>query len=191
MKSMLSIENLKKGEKLKVEIRRHWIVYVMVGIFALVWVFITTITFTIFWMDFLNVMCNIIFWMYFSLFLYIEWLNHELDLYIVTNNRVIWVEQISWMNRTTREYNLGQVQEVSSKTKGVIANIFNYWTLSIQTAWANINNLDMEFCPDAIHKAREVLNIVDEYRDNEARLKSWMTWEAHKHTHNQETEWKS
>ena len=188
---MLAIENLKEWETLKVEIRRHWIVYVMVAIYALLWVFISSITFAIFWMDFLNVMCNIIFWLYFSLFLYIEWLNHELDLYIVTNNRVIWVEQVSWMNRTTREYNLWQVQEVSSKTKGIIANIFNYWTLSIQTAWTNINNLDMDFCPDSINKAREVLNIVDEYRDNETRLKSWMTWEIHPHTNNQETEWKN
>lgn len=83
------------------------------------------------------------------------------------------------MNRITRECNLWEVQEVSSKTKGILANIFNYWTLSIQTAWANTNNLDMEFCPDSIGKAREVLNIVDTYRDNIARLRSWMTWEPH------------
>lgn len=188
---MLPIENLKEWEKLKVAIRRHWIVYVMIGIYALIWIIITTATFSIFWTEFLNVMCNIVFWMYFSLFLYIEWLNHELDLYIVTNNRVIWVEQISWMNRNTRECNLGQVQEVSSKTKWILANIFNYWTLSIQTAWANTHNLDMDFCPDSIQQARQVLNIVDEYRDNESRLKSWMTGEAHPHTHNQENEWKN
>jgi hypothetical protein len=33
----------------------------------------------------------------------------------------------------------------------------------------------MDFCPDSIQQARQVLNIVDEYRDNEARLKSGMT----------------
>ena len=188
---MSPIENLKEWEKLSIEIRRHWIVYVMIWIYAMVGIIISTITFSLFWLDFLNVICNIIFWMYFSMFLYIEWLNHELDLYIVTNNRIIGVEQISWMNRITREYNLWQVQEVSSKTKGILANIFNYWTLSIQTAWANTNNLDMDFCPDSIQQARKVLNIVDEYRDNENRLKSWMTWETHPHNHNQEEEWKN
>jgi hypothetical protein len=30
----------------------------------------------------------------------------------------------------------------------------------------------MDFCPDSIQQARKVLNIVDEYRDNENRLKS-------------------
>ena len=183
---MLAIEDLKKWETLKIEIRRHWIVFILLWFFALLWVLFSFFTFMNFWMDFLNVLCNIVFWMYFSIILYIKWLNHELDLYIVTNNRVIWVEQVSWMNRTTREYNLGQVQEVSSKTKGILANIFNYGTLSIQTAWLNTNNLDMDFCPDAIKKAREVLNIVDEYRDNEVRLKSWMTWNIHTTNHNPE-----
>lgn len=188
---MLKIENLKEWEKVKLEVRRHWIVYVMIGIYSCVWIIISSSTFAIFWMEFLNVMCNIIFWMYFSLFLYIEWLNHELDLYIVTNNRIIWVEQISWMNRITREYNLWQVQEVSSKTKWILANILNYWTLSIQTAWVNTNNLDMDYCPDSMLQQRKVINIVDEYRDNEARLKSGMTGEAHHHDHNHIVEWKN
>jgi hypothetical protein len=30
----------------------------------------------------------------------------------------------------------------------------------------------MTFCPDSMQQARKVLNIVDEYRDNEVRLKS-------------------
>lgn len=81
------------------------------------------------------------------------------------------------MNRVTREFNLGQVQEVSSKMKWVIPNLLNYGTLSIQTAWANTNNLDMELCPDATNQKRVILNIVDTYRDNEVKLKSGMTQE--------------
>jgi uncharacterized membrane protein YdbT with pleckstrin-like domain len=187
---MLPLENLKEGETLKIAIRRHWIVYVFVALYALVWVIISASTFITFWLEFFTTMLNIVFWLFYSIFLYIEWLNHELDLYIVTNNRVIWVEQISWMNRNTRECNLWQVQEVSSKTKGIFANIFNYGTLSIQTAGANTNNLDMDFCPDSMQQARQVLNIVDEYRDNEARLKSGMTGEDI-HKHNQIEEWKN
>jgi hypothetical protein len=41
-----------------------------------------------------------------------------------------------------------------------------------------------------MQQARQVLNIVDEYRDNEARLKSWMTGEDI-HKHNQTQEWKN
>jgi hypothetical protein len=42
-----------------------------------------------------------------------------------------------------------------------------------------------------MQQARKVLNIVDEYRDNEVRLKSWMTWETHTTINNQTKEWKN
>jgi len=86
-------------------------------------------------------------------------------MYIVSNNRVIWIDQISFLNRAVSECNLWQVQEVNSKTSWLFANIFNYWTLSIQTAW-NQTNLKMDFAPDSMHAARKILNIVDDYRDN-------------------------
>ena len=86
-------------------------------------------------------------------------------MYVVTNNRIIWVEQISFLNRTISEANLWQVQEVNSKTKGFFANILNFWTLSIQTAW-NKTTLIMWFVPDVLQQARKILNIVDDYRDN-------------------------
>ncbi|MCP4522940.1 MAG: PH domain-containing protein [Candidatus Gracilibacteria bacterium] len=183
---MLQLQHLKEGEKLEMEIRRHWVIYIFLGMYFLIGVFISAMTYSFFggasWIH----MINIIFWMFYGLFIYVEWLNHELDMYLITNNRIIGVEQISWMNRVTRECNLAQVQEVSSKTKGFFANILNYGTITIQTAGANANNLDMELAPDAIQQARLVLNIVDHYRDNEARLKAGMTGEKldipHNHT---------
>jgi hypothetical protein len=52
-----------------------------------------------------------------SLFLYIEWLNNELDMYVVTNKRIIGIDQVSFLNRTISECSLADVQEVNSKTK--------------------------------------------------------------------------
>ena len=109
-------------------------------------------------------MLNIILWLILSIILYIEWLNHELDMYVVTNNRVIGLEQIAFLNRAVTECNLWQIQEVNSKAKWLFANIFNYWTLSIQTAGSK-TTLRMYFCPDVMQTSRKVLNIVDNYRD--------------------------
>ncbi len=85
-------------------------------------------------------------------------------MYIITNNRIIWVEQIAFLNRTVSECNLWQVQEVNSRTKWFFANILNYWTILIQTAW-NAQTLRMDFAPDSLQKSRKILNIVDAYRD--------------------------
>jgi uncharacterized membrane protein YdbT with pleckstrin-like domain len=136
----------------------------MVWIFFLLGVIISIILFVVFWFTLIGNLINIVFWLFFSVFLYIEWLNHELDMYVVSNNRVIWIDQVSFLNRTVSECNLWQVQEVNSKTSGLFANIFNYWTLSIQTAW-NKTTLKMDFAPDSMQAARKILNIVDDYRD--------------------------
>lgn len=163
---MLNLKNLKSWEKIEMIIKRHWIVFVMLWVFFFIGLVITTILYTIIGFTFLSNMINIIFWMFYSLFLYIEWLNHELDMYVVSNNRVIWIDQVSFLNRKVSECNLWQVQEVNSKTSGLFANLFNYWTISIQTAWSK-TTLKMDYAPDSMQEARKILNIVDDYRDSQ------------------------
>lgn len=161
---MLNLQNLKPEEEILAVIKRHWIVYVMIWVFFLVGLIITIILFSVLNFTPISILINVVFWMFFSTFLYIEWLNHELDMYVVSNNRVIWINQISFLNRAVSECNLWQVQEVNSKTSWLFANIFNYWTLTIQTAW-NATTLTMDFAPDPMQTARKILNIVDDYRD--------------------------
>lgn len=163
---MLHLENMRPWEEVLLIIKRHWIVYIILWIYLLLAITISTILYIILWATLLNNLINVIFWLSFTLFLYIEWLNHELDMYIVTNNRVIWIDQISFLNRTVSECNLWQVQEVNSKTSWLFANVLNYGTLSIQTAW-NKTTLKMWFSPDAMQSARKILNIVDAYRDKQ------------------------
>jgi hypothetical protein len=56
---------------------------------------------------------------------------------------------------------------MKSQTKGLFSNIFDYGTLTIQTA-GNANNFQMDYAPKVIQTARKALNIVDDYRDREA-----------------------
>lgn len=163
---MLNLENLRPWEKVILLVKRHWIVYVILWIYFLLAIIITITIYAFWWINSLTHLSNIILWLIFSLFLYIEWLNHELDMYVVTDNRVIWIEQIAFLDRAVSECNLWQVQEVNSKTSWLFANILNYWTLSIQTAW-NKTTLQMDFCPDSMQAARKILNVVDDYRDSQ------------------------
>ena len=160
---MVHLDNIRSGEKVEIVVRRHWIVFWLVWLYALVGVIISLSIFMFGNMAWAHIL-NIVFWMFFSIFLYIEWLNHELDMFVITNNRIVGVEQKSFLNRAVTECNLGQVQEVNSITKGLFANIFNYGTISIQTAW-NMTNLEMTFAPLPLAKSRQILNIVDKYRD--------------------------
>ena len=143
-------------------LKRHWIVFVLLGVYATTGLLITIILYVLMWFHIFVHILNILFWLGFSLFLYVCWLDHELDMFIITNYRVIGVEQHSLLNRDVSECDLSKIQEVNSSTKWFFANIFNYGVLSIQTAW-NSFILRMAFVPDPITQARKILNLLNEH----------------------------
>lgn len=162
---MLNIQNLRPWEKIELVLKRHIIVYVILWLYFVLAI-ITSLTLYVFiWFTIVSNLLNVLFWMFLVNFFLIEWLDHELDMYVVTNNRIIWVEQTAFLNRNVSECNLGQVQEVNSRTKWFFSNMLNYWTLSIQTAW-NKTTMKMNFCPNSMQEARKILNIVDQYGEN-------------------------
>lgn len=159
----LNIRNLKEGEEIEIVLRRHWIVYVMLGVYFSVMLIMSIVVLWILAFELWVFLLLAIFWMNFSLFLYVQWLNHELDLFVITNIRVIGIEQISFLNRTVSECNLRQVQEVNSSTKWFFANVLDYGTVNVQTA-GNSTNFVMHFCPRPLEAARRMLNTVEKYR---------------------------
>lgn len=161
---MLELQGMRPGEKVEVVLRRHWIIYVMLFVYFFLFLVFTLVLFYFFGTHPLNLISMTVMWLYLCLFLYMEWLNHELDLFVITNNRVIWIEQVSFLDRSVSECNLGQVQEVNANTKGFFSNMLNYGTVRIQTAWATANMV-MAYVPDPLVSQRKVLNIVDAYRD--------------------------
>jgi len=160
----IKLKDMRPGEKPIMLIKRHWIILIKLCCLFLLWLLVTWLMY-IFWNYAWIHLLVIIFWMIYSIFLYIEWINHELDLYIITNNRIIWVDQVGFLDRKVSECNLGQVQEVWNETKWLLANLLNYWTIKIQTAW-NATNFHMDLAPDPIKSSRKILNIVDAYRDS-------------------------
>lgn len=99
------------------------------------------------------------------MFLYINWLNYDLDLFIFTNNRIVCIEQIAFLNRSVGETTLDKVQEVNIETKGLLASLFDYGTLKIMTA-GSTQSFDMTLCPRPMKHSRYINNLVDKYRDN-------------------------
>lgn len=165
---MVVLQNIRPWEKIVKIIKVHRISYFLLWIQVL-WTFLlSTVFHYLLGFTALSFLLTTMLWIISLITLYIEWLNYELDTFIITNNRIIWIEQISFLNRTVSECNLAQVQEVNSQTKWFFANLFNYWDLSIQTAW-NITKLTMRMCPDPIHEAWKILNIIEEYKEDKIK----------------------
>jgi hypothetical protein len=162
---MLEIRNSLPWEKVIMVVNSHWITYVILASW-LAWILIISfVLLEFFGIHALNMLALTSIWLIFSVFLYVQWLNYELDTLIITTNRIVWINQISFLDRSISEAYLQQVQEVNTKTKWFFSNIFNYWELAIQTAWSRVG-ISMIFCPNAMVKARNILNIVETYKQS-------------------------
>ena len=59
-------------------------------------------------------------------YIFVQWLNNELDILIVTNKRIIEYDQIKFLNRKISQASIDQVQEVRASTSGIIGNVLRY-----------------------------------------------------------------
>ena len=69
--------------------------------------------------------------------LLIRWLNEALDLFVLTDKRLIDITQHGFLSRKTTTANLSQVQHVSYVQQGIVENILDLGTVDVLTAGAS------------------------------------------------------
>lgn len=166
-----------EGERVEFLIRKHWVIDAKVTmITVLFYILPAMILLSLiiaywpgFFMNYIGIIILffLIYLLYTGLALYIKWLNEELDLMIVTNLRIINLEQVSFMTRTVSEANLIQVQDVEGIQKGILSNTLHYGDLEIHTA-SHKRVFFIQNIPDPFDTARRLLAI----RDANLKLKS-------------------
>lgn len=150
-------------------IRKHWIILVQLSllIVILIGIFIAIILvgefgnihpllsgLTALWISMIGIQ-----------YIYVQWLNNELDILIVTNKRIIEYDQIKFLNRKISQASIDQVQEVRASTSGIMGNILRYGNMIIKTAW-DASDFHLETIPKALETSRIIHTLIDEYRHN-------------------------
>lgn len=123
-------------------LRRHWLVLIFKLIPAVFFlgVLLALLFFKEFWLILLGwepVFANLVFaslWMFFWIILFIFWIDYYLDVWIVTDQRIINIEQGSLFRRRISELEMGKIQDVTSQVQGVIPTLFRYGYVYVQTA---------------------------------------------------------
>jgi hypothetical protein len=65
---------------------------------------------------------------------FLIWVDYYLDVWIVTDRRIINIEQKGLFSRATSELELEKVQDITTNVRGVIPTFLNYGDLQVQTA---------------------------------------------------------
>jgi hypothetical protein len=72
---------------------------------------------------------------------FVVWTHYYLDLWVITDRRIISVEQIHFFNRNVAIFRLERMQDIEFSVKGLLQTFFNFGTLSAQTAGhSELNN---------------------------------------------------
>jgi uncharacterized membrane protein YdbT with pleckstrin-like domain len=102
------------------------------------------------------------------IFFFSQFTDYYLDINIVTNDRILDINQKGLFGRSVAELDLTRVQDVHSEIKGIIPTLLNYGKVEVQTA-ANEENFHFEQIPDP-HKVRQrILELAALDRKREAR----------------------
>lgn len=172
----------KDSEKIIALIRRHWFTY-MIFWFLAVMMIIPVIIVAIYWMAnfeditpatgnllILGMSVNILIILALEIYGFI---NYYLDVYILTDRRIVDIKQNGFFRRSISELNLRQIQDVNAKVSGVSATLFHYGDVDIQTA-AEKDIFYFQSVPHPYRTSKKILDLHEAYlrkeRSNARRL---------------------
>jgi hypothetical protein len=106
-------------------------------------------------------------WLVFTLLAgFTIWTHYYLDLWIITDRRIILIDQIRFFNRNVSIFRLERLQDIEFSIKGLIPTFFNFGTLNAQTA----SHFESNFRSAGLPDPRELQAVIQKATD--ARLQT-------------------
>jgi uncharacterized membrane protein YdbT with pleckstrin-like domain len=134
----------KPDEKILLVLHRHWfdilsqftIIFLMLvfffGSYFLPFLFYDTLSGPLF--DHLAAFFRNLFFLFIWIMFFIIWIDYYLDVWIVTDRRIVNIEQKGLFSRVVSELQLEKIQDVTTQVQGIIPTFLNYGDLFVQTA---------------------------------------------------------
>ncbi|KKU19205.1 MAG: hypothetical protein UX31_C0010G0004 [Candidatus Nomurabacteria bacterium GW2011_GWA1_46_11] len=169
---------LKEGEHIIFEIRRHWYVLAressVIVLMALLPLFLLG-GFNYFGLSesfFMPILALCSGWLalLWTLF-FVVWTNYYLDVWIITDERIVDIEQFSLFSRDISEFRMDRVQDLTVEVKGMIPTLLGFGNLHVQTA--------------GMHHEFHIMEIPNPYevKDRITRIHDQAVEKAHEHSH--------
>ena len=134
--------HLSPNEKILMVLHRHWIVIFskfVLGVFLLLipsFIFPVALSLGETFAPLLPFveLLSAIYLMVVVLVTFIFWMDYYLDVWIITSERIIDIEQKGLFNREISEFTLDKVQDITVKVPNMLATFLKYGDVIIQTA---------------------------------------------------------
>ncbi len=153
---------LEKDEKMLRVVRKHWFIpfveFFGIGIVAILPFLLLLAYFFIPQNDFLPtslagyypmIILGLTVWLIISIMsAAMFWTHYYLDLWVITDRRLIVIRQYGFFNRKTSNFRLERLQDIKVRISGIIPTFLNFGTIRAQTASAGDSVFQMTGLPD-------------------------------------------
>src|SRR3989339_1618815 len=171
------LPNQRPGEKIQLFLRRYWLAPFEIGFYMIIFYGIPIAAAIIFFPyleHFLQdpvlgpiiILVGSMYALGVWLFGFTEFVDYYLDVWIVTNERVLSVEQKGLFTRVASELHLSTVQDVTSEVKGMLRTVLNYGDVHIQTAAERIRFI-FKGVPHPERVREQIVALVEENRQKQ------------------------
>lgn len=92
------------------------------------------------------------------IFTFYRWYLWSNGFYIITNQRVIRIDQRSFFNRVISEAEINRIQEISTNINGPVKTMLNFGTVKIQTA-STSTQISLDNVPDPYNLQQVIVRI--------------------------------
>jgi len=92
--------------------------------------------------------------------IFVIWTDYCLDILIVTNMRIVEVEQKGFFSRELSTFRLENVQDITAESNGMIQTFLGFGTIHVQTAGE-----DRDFIMRGVPKPFELKNFISQLQD--------------------------
>lgn len=167
---------LEDEEKVLKVIRKHWFIpfielfgIAIMSIIPLLIIIILSLAQSQGWTDFAwteyiaLIIFSISLWFILCIMISVMiWTHYYLDLWILTDRRLIIIEQLGFFNRKVSHFRLERLQDIKVQVSGIIATLLKFGTIRAQTASVAESSFKMSGLPDP----RELQSVVQTAMDN-------------------------
>ncbi len=101
------------------------------------------------------------YYLFIWLFFFFSFIDYYLDIWIITNERIIDIRQDGFFSRTISEQKLFRIQDVTSEVIGIVPTILKYGNVHVQTAGEQERFL-FEQVPDPDEIRNMIIRLVEE-----------------------------
>ncbi|MBI5816817.1 MAG: PH domain-containing protein [Candidatus Yonathbacteria bacterium] len=175
---MIALDN---DETIILEVRKHWFIFMAQSlplIFLIFFPFIVKIILSVTGLSdivvfgkhaqtFITIITTMWVWFIWVAF-FILWTDYYLDILILTNKRIIEIEQKALFVREISTFRLDRIQDITVEVSGVIPTFFSFGDIHIQTA-GEVPEISVKSIPDP-HKVREIVSRAQDEAIDKSRV---------------------